>query len=67
MNYYQKQIARYTTKDPVHVLAWMMDDRATLDGLSEEEFRRAVLSASKMVRSYGPVLSQRLADSMGIK
>lgn len=67
MNHYQQMIAKHTKENPAHVEAWMRETVGTLDGLSVQAFRSLVRDCADCVVEAGPEMSQRLADSMGIK
>jgi len=55
----------YIGMNPAHVEAFMRDEHGTLDDLSAEQFKVAVLIGAEYVQA-DPSLAVRLADCMGI-
>lgn len=53
--------------DPRHVEAYMRSAHATLDGLSEDEFKYEVRMACACVDQGGWPAAERLAQSFGMK
>ena len=67
MRGYQTLIAEHAEgRDLRHVEAWMRLDYPFLNGLSTDEFRRAVIVARHSVDIAAPGQSERLAEQLGI-
>lgn len=63
---HRQRIAELVPDLPAHLVeAWMRSEHGTLDHLSEQAFRRAVMVAADMVRDF-PDESTALAKSYGL-
>lgn len=69
---YRDQIKKHTSSlSPAipahHIEAWMRSERPTLDGLSPKAFKRLALDSHAQAAAAGSDLSERLADSYGLR